>query len=407
MINITDKSKCCGCSACVQRCPKQCIVMQGDEEGFLYPQVDVSLCIDCGACETVCPVINQDEPITPLKVFAAKNTDDEQRLCSSSGGVFIRLAEKTICEGGVVFGARFDKYWGVEHSYAETLEELEPLMRSKYVQSRIGNAYKKAECFLRQGRKVLFVGTACQIAGLRKFLHKDYDNLLAVDVLCHGVPSPEIWHTYLEHLKYKTNCKTITSIIFRGKQEQGYEWKNYGFVVKGKDREGKERTICSEGFMLNIYLKGFLYNLYLRPSCHQCPSKDGKNGSDITLADFWGIESLDSEFADNKGVSIVFVQSEKALKVLGKLQGFSVVESTLKDATTWNRHFFTPTPYNPNSTKFWRFYKESHNMKEAVEKALYVPIYRMWSNMARNTINQYTIGILNKITNILKSMIKK
>ena len=124
MINITDKSKCCGCSACVQRCPKQCIVMQGDEEGFLYPQVDVSLCIDCGACETVCPVINQDEPITPLKVFAAKNSDDEQRLCSSSGGVFIRLAEKTICEGGVVFGARFDKYWGVEHSYAETLEEL-------------------------------------------------------------------------------------------------------------------------------------------------------------------------------------------------------------------------------------------------------------------------------------------
>ena len=159
--------------------------------------------------------------------------------------------------------------------------------------------------------------------------------------------------------------------------------------------------------MLNIYLKGFLYNLYLRPSCHQCPSKNGKNGSDITLADFWGIESLDFEFADSKGISIVFVQSKKALKVLGKLQDISLMESTLKDATTWNGLFFTPTPYEPNSEKFWRFYKESHNMEEAVEKALYVPMYRTWYIMVRSIFNQYTIGILYKVTYKLKSMIKK
>lgn len=139
MIRIIDKSKCCGCNACVQRCPKQCISMREDEEGFLYPYVDIPSCVDCGICEKVCPVLNLEEPRKPLQVFAAKNKNEDQRLRSSSGGIFILLAEQTICEGGVVFGARFDKNWEVEHCYAETLEELEPLMRSKYVQSRIGN----------------------------------------------------------------------------------------------------------------------------------------------------------------------------------------------------------------------------------------------------------------------------
>lgn len=201
MIHIIDKSKCCGCNACVQRCPKQCIAMQVDEEGFLYPVVDQSVCIDCGLCEKVCPVINLNEPRQPLQVLAAKNRNEEQRLRSSSGGIFILLAEHIIKQGGVVFGARFDKNWEVEHAYAETLEELEPLMRSKYVQSRIGNTYKEAEQFLKQGRQVLFVGTPCLIAGLKKFLRKEYENLLAVDFICHGVPSPGVWRRYLEEIK--------------------------------------------------------------------------------------------------------------------------------------------------------------------------------------------------------------
>lgn len=203
MIHITDKSKCCGCNACVQRCPKQCIAMREDEEGFLYPKVDVAVCIDCGLCEKVCPVINQNVPKEPLQVFAAKNKNEDQRLRSSSGGVFILLAENIIKQGGVVFGARFDKNWEVEHGYAETLEELEPLMRSKYVQSRIGNTYKEAEMFLKQGRKVLFVGTSCQIAGLHKFLRKEYENLLTVDFICHGVPSPGVWRKSSEERSRK------------------------------------------------------------------------------------------------------------------------------------------------------------------------------------------------------------
>lgn len=169
MIDIVDKANCCGCNACVQRCPKQCITMHEDEEGFLYPLVDQSRCIDCGLCDKVCPVLNQSVPKQALQVFAAKNNNEEQRLRSSSGGLFILLAEYVIKQGGVVFGARFDQNWEVEHVYAETLADLEPLMRSKYVQSRIGYTYKEAEQFLKQGRQVLFVGTSCQIAGLKSF----------------------------------------------------------------------------------------------------------------------------------------------------------------------------------------------------------------------------------------------
>lgn len=200
MLQITDKSKCCGCNACVQRCPKQCIVMYKDREGFLYPVIDTAVCIDCGLCEKVCPVLNQNNARKPLQVFAAKNKNEIQRLYSSSGGIFILLAEQTIQNGGVVFGARFDQNWEVEHCYAETIEELQPLMRSKYVQSRIANTYKEVEAFLRHGRRVLFVGTSCQIAGLHKFLRKDYDNLLTVDFICHGVPSPGVWYKYLEEI---------------------------------------------------------------------------------------------------------------------------------------------------------------------------------------------------------------
>ena len=277
MIRIIDKSKCCGCNACVQRCPKQCISMREDEEGFLYPYVDIPSCVDCGICEKVCPVLNLEEPRKPLQVFAAKNKNEDQRLRSSSGGIFILLAEQTICEGGVVFGARFDKNWEVEHCYAETLEELEPLMRSKYVQSRIGNTYKEAERFLKGGRKVLFVGTSCQIAGLHRFLKRDYDNLLTVDFICHGVPSPGVWRKYLGEIE---NCipsrsevagkntvlsfslksmPVITGIDFREKQLGGYCWKKYGFVVHYIPRKHFHESISSKphtsSFMLFLSCK--------------------------------------------------------------------------------------------------------------------------------------------------------
>ena len=242
MIHILDKHNCCGCAACVQACPKQCISFNEDEQGFRYPLVDESLCIDCGLCEKVCPVIHQSDAKKPLKVYAAQNPNEEIRLKSSSGGIFTLLAEAVIDEGGVVFGARFDKNWEVEHGYTESKEGLTAFRGSKYLQSRTGETYKQARDFLKAGRKVLYSGTSCQIAGLKKFLRKEYENLITVDVVCHGAPSPLVWRTYLDDLKKcpkgtagkNSVCSSInempviTGISFRDKSTG---WKKYGFVL--------------------------------------------------------------------------------------------------------------------------------------------------------------------------------
>lgn len=198
MIQIKDKSACCGCSACVQICPKRCIVLKEDKEGFLYPVVNQTLCIECGKCEKACPELHPFDAGESLKAYAAKHPDDAVRAESSSGGIFTLLADAVIDAGGVVFGARFDNDWSVVHDFTETHEGLQAFRGSKYVQSRIGSTYEQAERFLKSGRKVLFTGTPCQIAGLKRYLHKEYENLWAVDFVCHGVPSPLVWKKYLE-----------------------------------------------------------------------------------------------------------------------------------------------------------------------------------------------------------------
>ena len=178
MIEIKEKKNCCGCNSCVQRCPLHCISMQEDKEGFLYPMVNKTICTDCGLCEKVCPIINQDEPHIPTKFYAVKNKNEQIRTKSSSGGVFTLLAEQVITEGGVVFGARFNDKWDVIHDYTETIEGIDKFRGSKYLQSLIGDNYKNAEQFLNQGRNVIFTGTPCQISGLKHFLRKEYENLL-------------------------------------------------------------------------------------------------------------------------------------------------------------------------------------------------------------------------------------
>ena len=212
MIQISDKRKCCGCSACVQACPKQCITMQQDAEGFLYPQVDTSNCIDCGLCENVCPFLHPYEPRTPIHTYAAINNDEQIRLESSSGGIFTLLAEQIINDGGVVFGALFDDNWQVTIDHTETTDGLAAFRGSKYVQARVGDTYAKCAKFLKAGRKVLYSGTPCQVTGLKLYLGKDYDNLQLVEIACHGVPSPAVWRDYLYSVSHG---EKITSVNFR------------------------------------------------------------------------------------------------------------------------------------------------------------------------------------------------
>lgn len=333
MIDIKEKKNCCGCEACVQRCPKSCITMREDNEGFLYPEVDKNICIDCGLCEKVCPVINQAEERKPLAVYAAKHKDEQIRMASSSGGAFTAIAESVIDEGGVVFGARFNQDWDVVHSYTETKEGLGAFRGSKYVQSRIGESYKEAEGFLKAGRKVLFSGTPCQIAGLKRFLRKEYDNLLTVDFICHGVPSPGVWREYLKE-ETARQCGEKNSVLQRPIHERNaliegisfrdkrLGWKKFSFALALSTTNGsgaKNTVLLSEPLNKNIFLRGFLADLYLRPSCHACPSKSLKSGSDITVADFWGIQYVIPEIDDDKGISVVMVHTEKARILVGKI----------------------------------------------------------------------------------------
>ena len=311
MINIEHKENCCGCGACEQRCPKHCIRMLEDEEGFLYPHVDTSLCIDCGLCEKVCPVINQNDSRQPLNVYAAINTNEEIRLQSSSGGIFTILAEKVIENGGVIFGAKWDKSsWIVVHDYTETLEGIAAFRSSKYLQSRIADTFVKVEYFLKQGRQVLFSGTPCQIAGLNHFLRKNYDNLVTCEIFCHSVPSPKVWQLYLREQLSNLNWKysDISHIGFRDKKTG---WRDYHIAIMNKNG-----SLFDTPASINPYMRGFLAGLYDRPSCHACPAKKLKSGSDLTIGDFWGIQNVLPEIDDNKGTSAVLVNTTKGRNFL-------------------------------------------------------------------------------------------
>lgn len=380
MINIKSKEDCCGCSACAQRCPKQCIKMLEDEEGFLYPKVDETKCINCHFCEKVCPVANQAESRMPIDSYAAYNMDDGVRKDSSSGGIFTLLAEKVIAEGGVVFGATWNEKWQVVHTYTETKEGIAQFRGSKYIQSIIGETYKQAETFLKSGRKVLYSGTPCQIAGLRLFLRKEYDNLLTIDFICHGVPSPGVFRWYLQEeinnyaaRKGRKNTVSflpihsipegdvlmpeglsIKGIRFRDKCSG---WKKFSFVLllAEASAEGKQNSVSlSYTLEQNSFLKGFLNDLYLRPSCHKCPAKSLKSGSDITIADYWGYKDTPNITDTDEGISAVLINSVKGNTEFSKL-------SLIKEKTTYDLIERTNGAINHSASNFYRglFYKKS------------------------------------------------
>ena len=380
MIQVADKIDCCGCEACKQVCPKQCIEMNL-QEGFYYPQVDSNRCIECGLCEKVCPIKHIPERKEPKSVLAAKHHDEVIRFKSSSGGIFTAIAKRVIECGGVVFGAKFNSEWEVVHSYTDNKEGLEAFRRSKYVQSRIGDSYQKAQRFLKDGRKVLFTGTPCQIAGLKCFLRKEYDNLLTVDVVCHGVPSPDVWKEYIKELRPKgaagkntvfqslKNMPVLTGISFRDKTTG---WQKYGFSAWAGATEGSDENSVfppkeSEKYrhdilQENVFMRGFLQDLYLRPSCHHCHFRNFRSGSDITIADFWGVGRIFPEWNDDKGISLI-IQKNCNVNILE----FCDVEKRKIPQANWNLAFkgnpslFEDTPVNINSDQFWLHFREKAN----------------------------------------------
>lgn len=308
---IMNDKKCSGCMACANICPKAAIKIK-KIEGFEYPYIDEDICVKCGKCNISCPIINDsEEKKYSQKVYAAKNKNTQIRMNSSSGGVFTIIAEWILDNDGVVFGAKFNEKMQVVHAYTETKEGLAVFRGSKYVQSKIGTSYKKVKEFLENGKKVLFTGTPCQVEGLLSFLGKKYDNLYTQDIICHGIPSPFVWEKYLEYIE-KIHGDSITNINFREKKQKGwtnyqvrYNYENYEEIINHKD---------------DLYMQIFLRNIALRESCYNCKFKKILRNSDFTIADFWGINTINPEFNDEKGVSALIINSNKGLEIFDNIK---------------------------------------------------------------------------------------
>ena len=313
---------CCGCSACLHICPENCITMKEDIEGFLYPMINEGKCIHCHKCERVCPIQHTDKKNTKTETYVGYSRNEIVRKQSSSGGIFSVIAEWILQQEGVVFGAAFDENFEVRHIAVERIEDLEQLRGSKYVESRLDDVFPTVEQYLDQKRKVLFSGTACQIAGLKNYLNKEYEHLYTVDVLCHGVPAPRIWRIYIEEKK-KEYQETIERVEFRNK-ENG--WKKYKMNVIFSD----SKQYCVP-YYEDKYMGMFLGNLDLRSSCYACRFKDFPRMSDMTVGDSWGIERYMPELDDDKGCSVILVHSPKGEVMLESIGEQLIVREAMLD----------------------------------------------------------------------------
>ena len=309
--------------------------MISDNEGFWYPYVDREKCIECGLCEKVCPIIHKWQPddSRTTTAMAAINLNEEIRLKSSSGGVFTLIAEEILNQGGVIFGATFtDDFKSVQHICVDNSAALEKLRGSKYVQLNIGSTYKQTKKYLDSGRKVLFTGTPCQIGGLYSYLGKPYDDLYTQDIICHGVPSPMVWEKYLEERERKAASKT-QRMFFRHKK---YGWKTYAVLFEFTNNTAYVKSLREDSFM-----RAFLSNSCLRPSCHNCSFKTMQRQSDITLADFWGVQNVLSKMDDNKGTSLVLVHTDKGTELLSAInKAVRIVETDFDTAIKYNPALF-------------------------------------------------------------------
>lgn len=360
-INRVNRKNCSGCSACYNICPASAIEMQENHEGFKYPIVNKEKCIDCDLCEKACSCINNEFKAVKYERFlACTNLNESVLKRSSSGGVFFCLAQYIIEKGGIVFGAAFDESFNLRHIGVESLEEvINKLCGSKYLQSDIDNTYVQCQHELSLGRYVLFSGTPCQIAGLRKFLGKDYANLITMDIFCHGVPSPLVWRKYL--IK-NFDISKIRKINFRDKT---FGWKNYCFFVDMKDEQFSES--CRD----NLYMNGFLSNLFLRPSCYNCSFKGLiAYHSDITVGDFWGIERHYKDLEDYLGVSIAIVHNPKLYSLLQSNINLRINEIDENNILSYNKEITRSSKYNYNKNRFFEEVLSGKDINIAIKEGI-------------------------------------
>lgn len=322
MIQIQNSAECCGCSACVSICPVRCISLEPTEEGFLQAQVNADLCVQCGACDRVCPMLNPPAVREDPQAFAMVNLDDTVRMDSSSGGIFSLLAEAILAAGGAVCGAVFDDQFAVVHALTNNADDI-PLMRgAKYVQSDKNTTFMRIGKLLDANHPVLFTGTPCEVAGLHRYLGGDHPCLMTADFICHGIPSPLVWQKMLAQLG------DVETVNFRNKCES---WRKYLLTFETADEE------INVPVMESGYMRGFLRDLITRPSCVNCPARGNQRLSDLTLADFWGVEKIEGAPDDDRGTSLVLAHTQKGKAAIAGLSDLvTSMEVSVEDALRYN-----------------------------------------------------------------------
>lgn len=354
MMLLDSKEKCCGCSACYSICPVNAVTMLSDEEGFEYPDIDSEKCTDCGLCKKVCqfvPTYDRGENFEIPVVYGSKHKNDVLRENSRSGGAFMAMAEYVVSNGGVVYGVTLDESLTPKHICIDKISNLHILQGSKYVEAEIGDTFKRVESDLKNGKNVLFASTACKAAGLKSYIKnkKVKGDLITVGLICHGVPSRKIFKDYISYQNKRFFSK-IKTFNFRDKS---FGWNTHyeSFILKNN------RKIVSTMFR-NI----FFSECILRPSCYNCVYTNTKRSEDITLGDFWGIENVNKEFDDNKGVSCVILNSEKAVELYNCIKdNVSDFKCSIDDCK--QIHLSEPTHRPYNREKFWSTYKNKGFIK--------------------------------------------
>lgn len=387
---LADKSSCTGCNACYSVCNiHNAITMEVDGMGFYYPKVDQSKCVECKLCEKACPIINNSTNQTDFNqiCLAAQMIDKEKLAKSQSGGAFQSIAHRVLENGGVVYGAGFDESGYVKHIRIVDTVNLDNILESKYVESDITDTMRQAKTDLAAGRTVLYSGTPCQIAGLKRVIpEKLHRNLFTIDLICHGVPSPAVYLQYREYLEHKYG-KRIMKFIFRDKARFGW-------------RTPRESVIFEDGEVISRYFYNFLFqekNLIIRKACENCRFCNLQREGDITVADCWGWEKLGrDDFEENRGISLIIVNSDKGDGLLMTADGIMKMTEVSLRPYLLQPNLRQPTPRPPLADKVARDF-EKYGFEYINKKYGYTP-----RNVLRYGIKRFIGKINRKICNLFE-----
>lgn len=385
---------CCACGACVNICPKNAISMKEDKYGFLFPVIDSDLCIDCKLCKKVCAYQNIIETNNPLKTWVAVSKNKEKLKKSASGGVFYTLADAVIKEKGYAVGAAFNDKFELSHIIADNEKTLEKMQGSKYTQSSTGLVFREIKKKLNNNETVLFSCCPCQVAGLKSYLGKDYNNLITIDLICHGVPSNRAFKDYLKFFEKKKHIK-VKKFSFRDKS---IGWGINCSVLT--DRAKKIKIFCSS----SSYMYYFLHSLIYRKNCYSCKYADSHRTGDITIGDFWGIEKEHPELLgknkidESKGVSVIIANTDKGIDFIKKNRNlFDLYKSSFEKAARGNAQLNCPSRYDEKREQILELY--ANNGWKAVDERFNKNIgLRKYSGYIKSLIPS---GLKRKLKKIL------